>query len=1224
MKNLLPTLALLVALPFALSAQYCTPSANCNFNSFIDGVEFNTISNLNTGGTNCNSGAYTYYSSSSSVISPGFSYTLTLTPSSAFGQFLAAWIDFNQDGDFLDAGEYIFGTNSQVTTPVSSTIVIPGTTQPGTLRMRVRSNGGSFILPNESCLPFFFGETEDYNLTVQALNQPPIANFSGAPTVTCSGAIQFNDLSINFPNTWLWDFGDNTTSTLANPSHTYTSSGTYTVSLLVSNSFGSDSITFTNYINVNLGAALTPISCLPFTGVPVAGFGITNVTFAGINNNSPDAQTAGGYEDHTCTIGNLTVGQTFPISITTNQPTSHNIRAWIDWNNDGVLNNTTELVFSANNALVGTGSVSIPSTAVLNTGLRLRISADYDLQPIPTPCSNLVNGQAEDYAVIVQANTSAPAAAFATSPTTTCDGQVAFTDQSVNVPTAWFWTFGDGATSFQQNPTHTYATNGSYTVELIASNLNGSDTLEKINEVTVNLAGQLTAASCTPQTGSYCCNYGIYYVGFESISRNSGSAAAGYQDFSCSDNTVVVAGNVYSLIVNTGLGQNEDVRAWIDYDNNGSFSSTEMVLSSNNNMQHNNSVTIPSGAVQNQALRMRIWSDFSGSSPGPCANPQNGQVEDYAVTVVANLPPPIANFTADTTITCTGTINFTDQSQNSPNTFAWDFGDNNTDAVPNPIHTYTTPGIYSVVLTVTNASGSHTLSKPNYIIYDPNACTGVNLPVNGVAPTQTGCAGSLYDNGGAGNDYANNSASQITIQPAGATSVTLSFTAFAYATGDYLRIYDGPSTSSPLIGQYDGFALPNGGTITSSGGAITVEQFTDGSTTNSGFALNWLCSLNQLPVASFTVDNTYTCDRIVQFTDLSTGGATSWSWAFGDGQTSTLQNPQHTYGGPGDFTVSLTVTNPNGSDDSIVVDYIKVDTILCLPRQGAGVTQDDCSGRVYDSGGLQNYPGGTSSTMTIAPTSASSVTLDVSGFAMGNGVDFLEIYDGPNQSSPLIGSYDISSSSSFSVTANSGAVTIFQNSDGAFHAAGFVIDWSCSTIPEPPSAFFISDSTETCSGAIQFSDQSTKVPTSWDWDFGDGNSSTQQNPQHTYLTDGMYTVTLIATNSLGSDTLEAEDYIHRDKQFCPVSVGEPIQLESSMQVYPNPSEGELTVTYTSSQSEALQLLVFNLLGEILVSENHRSTGNFSSTLNLEEAPPGIYFVSLVSENDRKTVKVILH
>lgn len=78
------------------------------------------------------------------------------------------------------------------------------------------------------------------------------------------------------------------------------------------------------------------------------------------------------------------------------------------------------------------------------------------------------------------------------------------------------------------------------------------------------------------------------------------------------------------------------------------------------------------------------------------------------------------------------------------------------------------------------------------------------------------------------------------------------------------------------------------------------------------------------PVADFEADDTTPAvDQAVQFTDLSTG-ATAWSWDFGDGTVSLVQNPLHAYAELGTFTVSLTVTNATGEDTEIKVGYITV------------------------------------------------------------------------------------------------------------------------------------------------------------------------------------------------------------------------------------------------------------------------------------------------------------
>jgi len=101
-------------------------------------------------------------------------------------------------------------------------------------------------------------------------------------------------------------------------------------------------------------------------------------------------------------------------------------------------------------------------------------------------------------------------------------------------------------------------------------------------------------------------------------------------------------------------------------------------------------------------------------------------------------------------------------------------------------------------------------------------------------------------------------------------------------------------------------------------------------------------------VASFTASPTSgPAPLTVTFTDTSTGEPTSWAWDFGDGGTSPLQNPSHTYASAGTYTVTLTATNAGGSDAETRIDYVTV----TAPASVKSVTLD-----TYKSGALQ--PGG--------------------------------------------------------------------------------------------------------------------------------------------------------------------------------------------------------------------------------------------------------------------------
>lgn len=108
--------------------------------------------------------------------------------------------------------------------------------------------------------------------------------------------------------------------------------------------------------------------------------------------------------------------------------------------------------------------------------------------------------------------------------------------------------------------------------------------------------------------------------------------------------------------------------------------------------------------------------------------------------------------------------------------------------------------------------------------------------------TVTTATGTFTDNGGSTGNYTDDLRSLTLIQPVGATSVTLNFTSFSTETGwDYMFIYDGATTSSPLIGQYDGTNSP--GAVTSSGGSLLVEFRSDCATVAAGWVASWTSNI---------------------------------------------------------------------------------------------------------------------------------------------------------------------------------------------------------------------------------------------------------------------------------------------------------------------------------------------------------------------------------------------
>lgn len=299
----------------------------------------------------------------------------------------------------------------------------------------------------------------------------------------------------------------------------------------------------------------------------------------------------------------------------------------------------------------------------------------------------------------------------------------------------------------------------------------------------------------------------------------------------------------------------------------------------------------------------------------------------YAVGVGgAYVPQTLADFSSLLTAFCKppASVDFLNNSINGT-TFSWNFGDGATSTLMNPTHVFNSYGNFDVELIADGGvCGIDTVVMPAFISVDNgNPC--VEFMTQSGSSTDTNCSGKLFDSGGPSN-YQDNTDAVYIISPTGASTVVLDFISFDFETGyDYLYIYDGPSTSSALIGQFDGQNLPNGGQVVSSGSSITLRQFTDQGLTKPGFELSWHClTPNDPPVTNFFTSDTVNCTGIVDFTDLSFNNPTSWLWNFGDGNTSTLQNPTHIYVDNGTYNVTLVSFNTFGSDTITLNNYIHV------------------------------------------------------------------------------------------------------------------------------------------------------------------------------------------------------------------------------------------------------------------------------------------------------------
>lgn len=277
--------------------------------------------------------------------------------------------------------------------------------------------------------------------------------------------------------------------------------------------------------------------------------------------------------------------------------------------------------------------------------------------------------------------------------------------------------------------------------------------------------------------------------------------------------------------------------------------------------------------------------------------------------------PPVADFSAsETQITAGNSVTFTDLSTNMPTSWSWTFegGTPATSNLQNPTVTYSEPGEYTVTLVASNAFGSDTETKTEYI----SVAAVYNMSNEAIYV----CNGTYKDPGGDSN-YPNNANYTQTIYPSTEGAyVRLNFTSFSlqaasgwYSTcSDLFYIYDGTSTSATaLVNGVCGTNNPGTVTATNADGALTIV-FTSNNTTNAaGWEAEISCYMPE-PEAIFTAEITENCTRNIATTNESEY-ATSYLWAFGDGTTSTETAPTHTYAENGTYTITLTASNANGS-----------------------------------------------------------------------------------------------------------------------------------------------------------------------------------------------------------------------------------------------------------------------------------------------------------------------
>ncbi|HRZ83137.1 MAG TPA: PKD domain-containing protein, partial [Candidatus Hydrogenedentes bacterium] len=430
---------------------------------------------------------------------------------------------------------------------------------------------------------------------------------------------------------------------------------------------------------------------------------------------------------------------------------------------------------------------------------------------------------------------------------------------------------------------------------------------------------------------------------------------------------------------------------------------------------------------------------------------------------------PTALFTSGPTSIKTGdTVYFGDLSQpgSMPITaWAWDFGDGQTSADQSPSHAYTAAGVYTVTLTVTTSAGTDEEVKADLItVSDPNGPV-VDFTAS---PTLT-----------------------VTGTPIQFADLTLPgdapLASWQWDFGDGAQsLVKSPVYAYPAPGVYSVTV-----TVTDTNGLTGVLAKPD-------FIV---VSAPNGPTADFTAaPTTGLAPLTTQFVDLSLpGGApvTTWEWVFGDGQTSNLPAPEHTYAAAGAYSVSLTVTTAIGTSSVTKPNFV----VVTAP---GGPAADFTAYPTTGKGPL---------TVQFANLStAGSAGITQWAWTFGDGQTSTE--QSPRHTYGAQGSFPVTLTVT-DANANTSQVT--------------KVNYVVVSAPTTLTAAFTSDVTSgTAPLTVMFTDQSIEGQqpiTGRLWNFGDGETSTVQNPVHIYTESGNYTVTLTVSTASGSDAETKPAYI---------------------------------------------------------------------------------------------------
>ncbi|MCP3929052.1 MAG: PKD domain-containing protein [Bacteroidetes bacterium] len=965
----------------------------------------------------------------------------------------------------------------------------------------------------------------------------PVANFNFQQDFA---QVQFENNSFG-SDTYLWDFGDGNSSTEENPLYEYSQDGQYTVSLTATNECGSENISQTITI-------ITP---------PTAGFSLSvqqgcapfSVFFS-------DQST-----DNTTVWSWVFEGGNPATSIEQNPVVSYEIPGNYSVTLQVSNASGTDQMVIESQVLVGIAPAASFSTDITDRSVQFSNSSEYAssvtwnfgdgndsnvFAPTHTYSADgsyLVTLTVENecgtdvYSEMITVITP-PTANFSSSLAEGCiPFEVSFTDQSSANATQWLWTFegGDPATSSEQNPMVVYEIPGTYSVSLVASNNVGSNTFSSDDYIVIGAPPEAAFSAL------------INGANISLTNTSSDNASSYLWDFgdgrtSEEDNPV----HQYDL-------DGTYIISLTVYNDCGSMTSSKTITivtppSANFSVEVTEGCTPFSVAFMDQSSYNAaewFWT-FEGGTPS--TSTEQNPIVTYEMPGMFEVSLAVSNAAGTDTYTQASVITvgdvplteFSEQVQDSvvqffnssqnADTYFWDFGDGDNSTESAPTHIYKNDGIYTVQLTATNNCGSTT--------YTQEVIIAVILPIAVFSTETTTVCPS--QNIHFFNQSSENSTSYEWHFPGGEPE---------FSTQQH------PTIHYPQSGQY---------TVT------LISYNLAGSDT---LLMQDYITISDLPVSDFD----FSVDSIqLSFANTSVDGDT-YFWDFGDGDSSTEENPEHWYPHAGNYLVSLTVSNECGDHTF----EQEVATAGSIPQAtfSADVLEENCIPfeiHFWDaSSGIPaswqwSFPGGN-------PESSTEQNPVV-------------VYENA-------GVYDVS----LEVSNGFGNNVITESS--------FIVAF------ESPAALF---SLEQNGRQISIENFSSGSSLEYEWNFGDGTIRAEENPMiHQYQENGEYVVSLTVSNNCGSD-------VYSDTLNISVDLKEKPAFIEEFLIIPNPNSGRFSVVLKGQPVHDLRMSLIDIFGHRLFEERFNySSGHFERSFDFDNLPTGVYILQFETGNNAIYRKMVI-